>query len=90
MDELCFSSRDFLLFFFFFSFFFSFFFFFFFYSFSFSLSLFFFFSLLFIGMGLLGISSILPRSIVRKRVVCWRRRSGEFVGVNGCEADRFA
>ena len=79
MDELCFSSRDFLLFFFFF-----------FYSFSFSLSLFFFFSLLFIGMGLLGISSILPRSIVRKRVVCWRRRSGEFVGVNGCEADRFA
>lgn len=77
MDELCFSSRDFLLFFFF-------------YSFSFSLSLFFFFSLLFIGMGLLGISSILPRSIVRKRVVCWRRRSGEFVGVNGCEADGFA
>lgn len=65
MDELCFSSRDFLLFFFF-------------YSFSFSLSLFFFFSLLFIGMGLLGISSILPRSIVRKRVVCWRR-SGEWM-----------
>ena len=53
-----------------------------------SLFLFLFFSLLFIGMGLLGISSILPRSIVRKRVVL--EEEWKFVGVNGCEADGFA